>query len=47
MLLSAVSNEDFPLMQALFVLITVVVLLAVLVCDFVTAALDPRVRTEG
>ena len=34
-------------MQALFVLITVVVLLAVLVCDFVTAALDPRVRTEG
>ena len=47
MLLSAVSNEDFPLMQALFVLITVVVLLAVLVCDFVTAALDPRVRTES
>jgi peptide/nickel transport system permease protein len=47
MLLNAVSNEDFPLMQALFVLITLAVLVAVLVCDFVTLALDPRARTES
>jgi peptide/nickel transport system permease protein len=47
MLLDAVSNEDFPLMQALFVLITVAVLFAVLVCDFITALLDPRARTES
>jgi peptide/nickel transport system permease protein len=45
MLLNAVSNEDFPLMQALFLLITVAVLLAILVCDFATAWLDPRART--
>jgi len=46
-LLYAVSNEDFPLMQALFVFITVAVLVAVLICDFLTAWLDPRSRTEG
>lgn len=47
MLLSAVNNQDYPLMQALFVLITVTVLVAVLISDFFTAILDPRVRTEG
>lgn len=47
MLLSAVNNEDFPLMQALFVLITVTVLVAVLLADFLTAILDPRVRSAS
>ncbi len=47
MLLSAVSNEDFPLMQALFLLITMAVLIAVLVCDFLILLLDPRARTES
>jgi peptide/nickel transport system permease protein len=47
MLLSAVNNQDYPLMQALFVLITVTVLVAVLISDFLTAWLDPRVRTAG
>jgi peptide/nickel transport system permease protein len=47
MLLSAVNNQDYPLMQALFVLITVTVLVAVLLADFLTAILDPRVRTAG
>jgi len=46
MLLNAVDNQDYPLMQALFVLITVAVLIAILICDFFTAWLDPRVRTE-
>jgi peptide/nickel transport system permease protein len=44
MLLQAVSSEDFPLMQALFLLITVAVLLAILAADILTAVLDPRTR---
>jgi peptide/nickel transport system permease protein len=47
MLLDAVSNEDFPLMQALFLLITVTVLVAVLAVDLLTAMLDPRTRDGG
>lgn len=45
MLLQAVQNEDYPLMQTLFLCITVAVLLAVLAMDLVTAALDPRTRS--
>lgn len=44
MLLQAVENEDYALMQALFLFITVAVLVAVLIMDFVTMALDPRTR---
>ncbi len=44
MLYSAVTNEDFALMQALFLLITVAVLVAVVLADLVTAWLDPRTR---
>jgi peptide/nickel transport system permease protein len=44
MLLQAVYNEDFALMQGLFLLITVAVLVAVLIADFLTAWLDPRTR---
>jgi peptide/nickel transport system permease protein len=47
MLLSAVENEDYALMQTLFLFITVAVLVAILVMDFVTMALDPRARTEA
>jgi len=43
-LLNAVNNEDYPLMQALFLLITVAVLLAILAADIATALLDPRTR---
>jgi peptide/nickel transport system permease protein len=44
LLLQAVNNEDYPLMQALFLLITVAVLLAILISDLATAVLDPRTR---
>jgi peptide/nickel transport system permease protein len=44
MLLDAVTNEDYPLMQALFLLITVAVLVAVLAADILTALLDARTR---
>ena len=47
MLLQAVSGEDYPLMQGLFLLITVAVLFAILVADILTALLDPRTRAEG
>jgi len=46
-LLDAVNNEDYPLMQALFLLITLAVLLAILVSDIATAVLDPRTRNAG
>jgi peptide/nickel transport system permease protein len=47
MLLQAVNNEDYPLMQALFLLITVAVLVAILLADIATAVFDPRTRTGG
>ena len=47
MLLAAVNNEDYPLMQALFLLITVAVLAAILMADIATALFDPRTRTAG
>jgi len=46
MLLTAVENEDYPLMQALFLLITVAVLVAVLAVDLLTALIDPRAREK-
>ncbi len=46
MLLQAVENEDYPLMQALFLLITVAVLVAIFISDIATATLDPRTRSR-
>jgi peptide/nickel transport system permease protein len=47
MLYQAVVNEDFPLMQAIFLLITVAVLVAVVLADIANALLDPRTRGSG
>ena len=47
LLYNAVQNTDYPLMQALFMLFTVAVLVAVLVCDVATAWLDPRSRERA
>ena len=44
-LVVAVQNEDFPVMQCLFLTITVAVLISVLVSDIMTALLDPRTRS--
>ena len=44
LLLDAVNNDDYPLMQALFLLITVAVLVAILLSDIATAVIDPRTR---
>ncbi len=46
MLLQAVENEDFPLMQALFLLITIAVLVAIFLSDVAAAVLDPRTRSS-
>jgi peptide/nickel transport system permease protein len=40
----AVSNHDFPLMQALFLVITLSMLLAIFAVDMLYVRLDPRVR---
>ena len=47
LLLQAVENTDYPLMQALFLLITVGVLVAILLSDVATAILDPRTRDRS
>ena len=44
LLLAAVNNDDYPLEQALFLLITAAVLVAILLSDVATAMLDPRTR---
>jgi peptide/nickel transport system permease protein len=46
LLLSAVTSNDYPLMQAIFLVITFAVLLANLVLDFIIVAVDPRARTR-
>jgi peptide/nickel transport system permease protein len=46
-LFEAVSNEDYPLMQGIFLMITILVLLANLGADIMYAALDPRTRETG
>jgi ABC-type dipeptide/oligopeptide/nickel transport systems, permease components len=40
----AVVNHDFPLMQALFLVITVAMLVAIFIVDLLYVRLDPRVR---
>ncbi len=44
LLFIAVTNRDFPLMQALFLVISVSMLVAIFVVDLLYARLDPRVR---
>jgi peptide/nickel transport system permease protein len=46
-LLSAVNNEDYPLMEAIFLIITLAVLAANFMADLVYVLLDPRARQEA
>ena len=46
LLLNAVQNEDYPLIQGIFLVITLAVLAANFLADLVYLALDPRTRTE-
>jgi peptide/nickel transport system permease protein len=46
-LFQAVGAQDYPLMQGIFLMITLAVLAANLLADVVYLALDPRTRKEG
>ncbi len=46
LLVQAVRNQDYPLMQGLFLAITLAVLAANFIVDLVTLWLDPRTRQE-
>ena len=46
-LLQAVNNRDYPLLQGIFLIITFTVLAANLLADFVYVLLDPRTRQEA
>jgi peptide/nickel transport system permease protein len=47
LLLSAIGSDDYPVLQGIFLIITIAVLLANLVADFAYAFLDPRTRQEA
>jgi peptide/nickel transport system permease protein len=47
LLINAVDNNDYALMQGLFLIITFAVLVANLLADFVYVFLDPRTRQEA
>jgi peptide/nickel transport system permease protein len=47
LLVQALDSEDYPLLQALFLLITIAVLIAILLADLATVIFDPRTRTAG
>jgi peptide/nickel transport system permease protein len=46
LLLEAVQNKDYPLLQAIFLVITFAVLVANLVVDLIIVFFDPRARTR-
>ncbi len=46
-LFQAVENQDFPLMQGLFLVIAIAVIIANLIADIIYVFLDPRTRAEG
>jgi len=46
LLLNAVTSNDYPLMQAIFLVITFAVLIANLVVDMIVVFADPRARTR-
>jgi peptide/nickel transport system permease protein len=47
LLLNAVTSNDYPLMQAIFLVITFAVLIANLVVDMIVVFADPRARTRA
>nr|NAZ26585.1 ABC transporter permease subunit [Thermogladius sp.] len=44
LIFDAISNRDYPLLQASFLVITISVLLANFLADIVYGLLDPRVK---
>ena len=46
LLVNAVTSDDYPLMQAIFLVITFAVLLANIIVDIVIVFMDPRARVR-
>ncbi len=46
-LLEALNRRDYPVMQGIFLIITISVVVSNLLADFVYGWLDPRVRVAG
>ena len=47
LLFNAIGSDDYPVLQGIFLIITIAVLLANLLADFTYAFLDPRTRQEA
>lgn len=47
LLFSSIGSDDYPVLQGIFLIITIAVLLANLLADFAYAFLDPRTRQEA
>lgn len=47
LLLDSINNRDYPVMQAVFLIITIAVILANFFADFLYSRLDPRIRVAG
>jgi peptide/nickel transport system permease protein len=45
-LYNAVTSDDFPLLQGIFLVISLTVLLACLIADLIYVFADPRTRTR-
>jgi peptide/nickel transport system permease protein len=46
-LFNAIQRRDYPLLQGIFLMITVSVVIATLLADLLYSRLDPRIRTAG
>jgi len=47
LLLTSITSRDYPVMQGIFLIITIAVILANLLAEFLYSRLDPRVRVTG
>ncbi len=47
LLLSSIQSRDYPVMQGIFLIISIAVILANLLAEFLYSRLDPRVRVAG
>jgi peptide/nickel transport system permease protein len=47
LLIDSINQRDYPVMQAVFLIITIAVILANFLTDLLYSWLDPRIRTSG
>ena len=44
MLTTGILNQDFPIVQACVLILAILTVICNLICDIITAVLDPRIR---